>query len=168
MVAPGSMPASIGYGFMSCWQQAVDGCAGDLVKRCCRGYNGRALTCRKAHWESNFQCGGYGTVFEQVDETFDAVEQLRGGRLSEGYGDDVAGLNVVRQHQSHAPRHQGGLAATGACLDEQGCAVIQQRTLPRASIRKGRGVMAVRHHSIPQSGARSARRAAISGNFSSK
>ena len=74
----------------------------------------------------------------------------------------------MRQHQSHAPGHQGGLAAAGAGLDEQGCAVIEQRALPRAGIRKGRGVMAVRHHSISQSGARSARRAAMSGNFRSK
>ena len=72
------------------------------------------------------------------------------------------------QHESDAAGHKGGLAAAGAGLDEQGCAVIQQRTLPRAGIRKGRGVMAVRHHSIPQSGARSARRAAMSGNFRSK
>ena len=104
----------------------------------------------------------------ECNEAFDAFEQFRGGCLGEGYGDDVARPNAMRQHQSHAPGHQGGLAAAGACLDEQGCAVIEKRALPRGGIRKRRGVMAVWHHSISQSGARSARRAAMSGNFSSK
>jgi hypothetical protein len=74
----------------------------------------------------------------------------------------------VRQHQSHASGHQGSLAAAGAGLNQDCGGVIEECTLPRASIRKGRGVTNVRHHSISQSGARSASRAAISEDFSSK
>ena len=71
----------------------------------------------------------------------------------------------MRQHQGHAAGHQRGLAAAGACFDEKGCAVIQQRALPGASIRKGRGVMAAWHHCISQSGARSARPRSDEGKF---
>jgi hypothetical protein len=57
-------------------------------------------------------------IAERSNKTLNAFEKLRGGGLGEGYGDDLAGVNAVRQHQSHAPGHQSGLAAAGAGLDE--------------------------------------------------
>jgi hypothetical protein len=146
----------------------VDRCAGDLVKGFDRGRNGCALVLGKAVWYSKHQFRWDGAGSEGCNEALDAFEQFGGRRLGEGYGDDVARPNAVRQHKGYAPCHQGGLAAAGARLDEQGCAVIEQRAPPCGSIRKWRGVMAVWHHSISQSGARSLRRAVMSGNFRSK
>ena len=77
-------------------------------------------------------------------------------------------MNAMGEHQSDAPGHQSGLATAGTRFDEQCGPVIEKRALARIGIRKGRGGSDVRHHSIAQSGVRSDRRSAISGNFSSK
>ena len=100
--------------------EAVNGCAGDFIKRVCRRTDRGRLFRGQSIWQRQRQLPGDRAAAELGNETLDPFKKLCCRRLREGDGDNVPWTNAVRQHQRDAAGHQGGLAASGAGFDQEG------------------------------------------------
>ena len=111
--------------------EAVDGRAGDFVDRRAGGREMAAVAVGQAIGQGDPKLGGNATCRQLANEVADTDEKLAGRELGERHRGDGLGRNAFGQHQSDAAGHDGGLAGTGAGLDQKRAVVNADRSAPR-------------------------------------
>jgi hypothetical protein len=121
-------------GFDKLLTEPVNRRAGQLIKRFVgRGYR-RGLLGRKPVGQCDPQFIRNVRPRQSVNESLDALAQLRCGGLGEGNRNDLTGGEARCKKKRHAPRHKRRLTAPGTSLHEKRRAVIEQCATPRGQI----------------------------------
>ena len=106
--------------------KAVNGGAGDFVQRLAAPVQMVPLGLGQARRQCCGQLDGNRAGQELPHQCLDPLQQFGGGRLREGDGDEVLGINPRADQQSHSSGHERRLAAAGARLHQERTLVIRQ------------------------------------------